>query len=232
MCLQGNNVLVLVKPLQSDGNVWIPHSGFCVLQFDQNGDLLKEYDFSDSEDLYYCTIACSNDFIYVTGGFVVIKKIEKNSGIISDIHIPITNDKSYLPVTDMEIAPDEVIYTTGQGITRIDSFNLDISVCHVTKLNCINEQQETYFSKSRTGTMAAMLNNPGMAIDKNGFVYLATFYGLSLEIYDSDDEFILQKDIYPDARPETLPTDIALNHNEIYVLDYKNSKVLVYNGYY
>lgn len=232
MCLHGGNVLVLVKPLQLGGDTWTPHSGFCVLQFDLEGDLIYEYDFSDSEDLYYSTIACSYDFIYVTGGFAVIKKIDINNDSVSDIHIPITNDKSYLPVTDMEIESDEIIYTTGQGITRIDSFNIDISVCHVTKLNCTNEQQVTFFSKSRTGVMAAMLNNPGIAIDDNGFIYLATFYGLSIEIYDADNEFILQENIYPDARPEILPSDIALINNDIYVIDYKNSKVLVYSEHF
>jgi hypothetical protein len=229
MCLNNRTISVLVRPLRLSGNTWTTYTGFCVLQFKLNGDLINEYDFSGSEDLYYSSIASSNDYIYVTGGFIVIKKIRKNSGSASDIHIPITNDKLYLPVTDMEIDSDEIIYTTGQGITSIDSINDDVSVCHITKLNCTNEQQITFKSKSRTGVMAAMPNKPGITISNNGSIYLATFYGLSLEIYNRDNDLILQKDIKPGARPETLPIDIALLDNDIYVLDYSNSKVLVYS---
>ena len=229
MSLNSSNIFVLTRPLQLSDDTWISSSGFCVLQFNLKGDLINEYDFSDSEELYYNSIACSNDFIYVTGGYILIKRIEKNSGSASDIHIPITNDKPYLLVSDMEIESDEIIYTTGQGISGIDSINNDVSGCHITKLNCTNEQQITFYSKSRTGVMAAMPNNPGMTISDNGNIYLTTFYGLSIEIYDRDNEFILQEDINPDARPETLPIDIALINNDIYILDYKNSKVLVYN---
>lgn len=78
--------------------------------------------------------------------------------------------------------------------------------------------------------MAAMLNNPGLAIKDNRYIYLATFYGRSLEIYDTDfeNELILQEEIKPNDTDETLPVDVALYEDDVYVVDYKNDKVYIY----
>ena len=234
MCIDNSsNIYVLVKPMNKSSDTWITYNGFCVLQFDLNGNLTKEYDFSEFEGYRYpSSIAYSNNFIYVTNGQIAIKRIEKNSGLSTDIHIPITNDKPYLLVTDMEIESEVAIYITGQGISRIDSINNDVSICHITKLNCMADQQYTFYSKSRTGTMAAMPNNPGLARSDNGNLYLATFYGMSLEVYDKNGEFILQIDIKDANEEKTLPIDLTVNDSHIYVADYQNNNILVYKEYY
>jgi len=233
MCIGNSNIFVLVQPMTLSNETWITYNGFCVLQFDLNGSLTSEYDFSEFEDYWYpSSIAYLNNFIYVTNGQMTIKKIEENSGIADDIHIPITNDKPYLLVTDMEIESEEAIYLTGQGISKIDSINNDVSGCHITKLNCLVDQQYTFYSKSRTGTMAAMPNNPGLAINDNGNIYLTTFYGRSLEVFNKGNELILQQEIKTIDGEETLPIDIAIIKSDIYIVDYKNDIVLVYKEYY
>lgn len=233
MCIDNSNIYVLVRSMSLSNGTWTTYNGFCVLQCDLEGNLAHEYDFSDYEEyLYPSSIAYSNNCIYVTNGQMTIKRIEKNSGSATDIHIPITNDKAYQLVSDMEIESEEAIYLTGQGISWIDSINNDVSICHITKLNCIADQQYTFYSKSRTGTMAAMPNNPGLTRSDIGNLYLATFYGMSLEIFDKQNEIIVQKEIKTNDGEETLPIDVAIINSDIYIVDYKNDLVFVYEENY
>ena len=233
MCIDNNDIYVLVKPMSQSNDTWITYSGFCVLHCDLNGNLINEFDFSQIKNYWaFSAIAFWNDFIYVTSGEIVIFKIDKNSGQADYIHIPITNDKSYLLVTDMVVESEENIYITGQGPWKIDSIvNNDVSICHITRLDCKADKSYTFYSNSRTGAMAAMPNNPGLTIKDNRYIYLVTFYGRSLEIYDNEkeNELILQKDINSDGKEETLPIDVALYKSDIYIVDYINDKVYIYS---
>ncbi len=85
-----------------------------------------------------------------------------------------------------------------------------------------------FYSQGRTGSMAAMPNSPGLAISVAGNVYLASCYGMSLEVYNSYDDVILQSDIRPIAGEKTRPIDIALDNNRIYVADNQYNNVIVY----
>jgi len=232
MCIDNDDMFVLVKPMRQTDDSWATFSGFCVFHFDLNGNLVNEFDFSQLEDYWdFSAMAYLNDFIYVTSGQFVIVQIDKNSGQADYIHIPITNDRPYLLVTDMEIQSEERIYITGQAPFRIDSTIInDVSICHISRLDFKEDTTYTFYSSARTGTMAAMLNNPGLAIKDNRYIYLATFYGRSLEIYDMDEdnELILQEDIQPDGTNETLPIDVAFFEDDVYIVDHKNDKVYIY----
>lgn len=233
LCIDNNDIYVLVKSMSQSNDTWITYSGFCVLHCDLNGNLINEFDFSQLENYWdFSAIAFSNDFIYVTSGEIVIFKIDKNSGQSDYIHIPITNDKLYLLVTDMVVESEENIYITGQAPWRIDSIiNNDVSICHITRLDFKADKSYSFYSNSRTGTIAAMPNNPGLTIKDNRYIYLATFYGRSLEIYDKEEEneLMLQKDINQDSEEKTLPIDVALYKSDIYIVDYKNDKVYIYS---
>ncbi len=233
LCINNNDIYVLAKPMRQTDDSWSTYSGFCVLHFDLNGNLINEFDFSQLENYWdFSAMSFFNDFIYVTSGEIVILKIDKNSGQLDYIQIPITNDKMYLLVTDMEVESEESIYITGQGPWRIDSIiNNDVSICHITRLDFKADKSYTFYSNSRTGIMAAMPNNPGLAIKDNKYIYLTTFYGRSLEIYDKEkeNELILKEDINPNGVDETLPIDVALYKNDIYIVDYKNDKVHIYS---
>lgn len=230
LCINNNDIYVLVKPMEQTNDTWSTYSGFCVLHIDLNGNMINEFDFSQLENYWdFSAMSFSNDFIYVTSGEIIIKKIDKNTGEADDIHIPITNDKSYLHVTDMVVESEENIYLTGQGPWGFDSVNNDVSICHITRLDCINNKNNTFYSNTRTGIMAAMPNNPGLTIKDNGYIYLTTFYGRSLEIYNKDNELILQKEIKTNDLEETLPIDIALYRDDIYIADYWNNKVHIYH---
>lgn len=233
LCIDNNDIYVLVKPMSQSNGTWTTYPGFCVLQSDLNGNIINEFDFSKLENYWdFSSIAFSNEFIYVTSGQIVIKKIDKNSGQSDDIHIPITNDKLYLLVTDMVVESEESIYITGQGPWRIDSVIInDVSICHITRLDFKADTSYTFYSNSRTGTMAAMPNNPGLTIIDNRYIYLVTFYGRSLEIYDKEkeNELILKEDIKPNDIDETLPIDVALYGSNAYIVDYKNNKVHMYH---
>lgn len=233
LCIANNDMYVLVKPMSQINDSWSTYSGFCILHYDLNGNLINEFDFSELENYWdFSAMAFYNDFLYVTSGQIVILKIDKNSGQADVIHIPITNDKSYLLVTDMEVESEESIYITGQGPWKIDFLVInDVSICHITRLDFKEDKSYTFYSNSRTGTMVAMPNNPGLAIKDNRYIYLSTFYGRSLEIYDKEkeNELILQVDIKINDIDETLPIDVALYKNDIYIVDYRNDKVHIYS---
>ncbi|MEN8251181.1 MAG: hypothetical protein ABFS32_19770 [Bacteroidota bacterium] len=231
LCIDDNDIYVLVKPMSLSNDMWITSTGFCVLHFDLNGNLKNEFDFSEVENYWqFSAIDFSNDHIYVTSGEIVIYKIDKTSGQADYIHIPITNDKPYLLVSDMEVESEESIYITGQGPVKIDSeINSDVSICQITRLDFKADTSYTFYSNSRTGTMAAMPNNPGLTIKADRYIYLATFYGRSLEIYNKESELILQKDIRPNGIEETLPIDIALFQDNIYIVDFENNEVHIYH---
>jgi hypothetical protein len=230
LCINNNDIYILVKPKTQNNDTWIAYSGFCVLHSDLNGNIINEFDFSQLEhyDEDFSAMAFSNDFIYVTNGQIIIKKIDKNSGQAEDIQIPITNNKSLL-VTDMEVESEESIYLTGQGPWGFDTNNNDASICHITRLNCIENQTYTFYSNSRTGIVAAMPNKPGLTIKDNKYIYLTTFYGRSLEIYDKGNKLILQEEIKPNGVEDTLPIDVALYKSDIYIVDSKNDKVHIYS---
>lgn len=230
LCINNSDLFVLVKPMLMTKNEWSTYTGFCVLHFNLNGNLINEFDFAQLDNYWdFSAMSFFNDFIYVTSGEIVIKKIDANSGEASDIQIPITNDKSYFLVTDMIVDSEENIYLTGQGPWGFDSTSNDVSICYITQLDCIRDESQTFYSKSRTGIMAAMPNNPGLAKMDNGNIYLSTFYGRSLEIYNTDNELILQKDIKTNEFEETLPIDVTLFDDDIYIVDYKNNKVHIYH---
>jgi len=232
MCIDNDDMYVLVKPMDQTDDSWLTLSGFCVFHFDLNGNLIDEFDFSQLENYQdFSAMAFLNDYIYVTSGQYVIVQIDKNSGQADYMQIPITNDRSYFHVSDMEIQSGERIYITGQAPFRFDSATInDVSICHVSRLDFREDTTYTFYSNSRTGTMAAMLNNPGLAMKDNRYIYLATFYGRSLEIYDLDDDnkLILQEDITPNGTDETLPIDVALYKDDVYIVDHKNDQVYIY----
>ena len=234
------NLFVLVKPCQISGETWIPLKGFCILIFDLLDKFKREYDYSTFEQEGYpsfSTMAYSFNCLYVSNGFI-IKMIALTSDIVEEISIQTIRDKSdsttYSLVTDMEIDSQRIIYFTGQGIPDIvDSTMNDNSGCHVTKIDLQKSQLQTFYSKARTGTIASQPNNPGLAISKAGYIYLATCYGMSLEVYDRNNDLILQEDISSIAGEKTRPIDIALGDYRIYVVDnfYNQVRVFKYKEY-
>jgi DNA-binding beta-propeller fold protein YncE len=233
LCIDNNDIYILVKPMSQNNDTGTTYSGFCILHYDLSGNIINEFDFSQLENNWaYSAISFSNEFIYVTSGEIVILKIDKSSGHLDYIHIPITNDKPYLLVSDMVVESEENIIITGQGPWTIESgANNDVSICHITRLDCIANKSYSFNSDSRTGTMAAMPNNPGLTIKDNRYIYVATFYGRSLEIFDIEKEnkLIFQEEINSGNDDKTLPIDVAIYESNIYIVDYKNDKVYIYN---
>ena len=226
LCISDNNIFVLAQPMFQTDSYWLTNTGFCILHFDLDGKWIKEFDFSELKD-YWGSSAISyfSGFIYVANKEVAIRKINANNGVTEDIQI---TKRTSTPVTDMVVVSEEKIYLTGQGPWEGDVTNFDNSVCFITQMDCTKDETRTFFSKSRTGTMTSMFNNPGLTIKDNGNIYLSTFYGRSLEIYNSNNKLILQKDIKTNEFEETLPIDVTLYGTNIYILDYKNNKVHIY----
>jgi hypothetical protein len=241
-CTDNNsNIYILVQPSQLSGGTWILLGGFCILQFDTNDNFQKEYDFSEFNQLWAPpTIAYSDNSLYVaigpslpTNGFI-IKRISLVNNQVTDISFQNNtvniDSLTYMPVSDMAINSEGTIYLTGQAFPTVSTD--DISGCHITKFDPQTNQLIRFNSKGRTGIVASMLNNPGLTISDVGNLYLATFYGMSIEVYDKNDEFILQVDLKPIAGINTRPIDIAHFDKHIYIADNQNNIVYIYKEYY
>ena len=226
------NLYVLVNPLiEQTDETWTTPTGFCILQFDFNGSFKKEFDLSQIDgEGSPSSIAYSNKHVFVTNGRI-IKKISIESEQVFDILLPVSekniNTWPDLHTTDMAINSEGIIYLTGQA-----AFSNDSVGCHITKFYPQNNQRITSYSKGWTGMFAAMLNNPGLSISSDGNIYLATFYVMSLEIFNKNIEFIMQLDIRTENDKETRPIDIALDNSHIYIADNKNNLILVYKEFY
>lgn len=227
------NLYVLVRPLiKNPDNTWSTSTGFCILQFDIDDNFHKEFDLLQIDGRGFpSAIAYSDECVFVANG-PTIKKISLDNDQVSDISIQ-TNDENvdsliFLHVSDMAINSDGIIYLTGQAVSPGD----DVSGCHITKFNPHTGQLITSYSKGRTGIMAAWLNNPGLSISSGGNIYLATYYGMGLEIFTGNGEFIMQTDIRTANGVETRPIDLALDNGHIYIVDNLNNLLFVYKEQY
>jgi DNA-binding beta-propeller fold protein YncE len=236
-CIDNNgNIYILVQPRQLNGETGIHVGGFCILKFDSDDKFQKEYDFSKIDFLWYPSrIAYSKNYLYVKNG-LTIKKISTDNDQVPVTTIQIKGENldsiKCFQTSDIAIESDGTFYFTGQDMINFDSKYFDFSGCHITKFNPQNSKILSFSSKSRTGSDFAMQNSPGLAFSDAGNLYLVTFYGMSLEVYDRNDNFILQTDIRIAAGEETRPIGVALNGDKIYIIDYLNSKVFVYKESY
>jgi hypothetical protein len=236
MCLNNGYIFALAYPLVLiNDEYWhiINTNSFSILHFDLEGNLLHEKIF-EIDDFYAETIACSDNYIYISDFALKrgIVKIERSKSLSNLEFINITTDVSLKHlISDVYISSRESVYMTGQAILKKDSIDFDFSGCHVTILNG-QKNQTTFYSISRTGVSAAAPNIPGIALNEKGYIYLATGYGSSLEIYDQKNRNILIEQINTDDGQITHLTDVVLFNGNIYLLDSKNSKVHVYNEKY
>ena len=226
------NLYVLVNPLiEQTDETWTTPTGFCILQFNFEDNYQKEFDFSQIDgEGFPSSIAYSNKHVFVTNGRI-IKRISIENEQIFSISLPVreenTNTWPDLHTTDMAINSEGIIYLTGQAVFGNDSVG-----CHITKYNPQSNQRITSYSKGWTGMLYARLNNPGLELSSNGNIYLATFYCMSLELFNGHGEFIMQIDIRTANGEETRPIDLALDNSHIYIADNLNNLILVYKEFY
>ena len=237
LCIDVEGILyVLVQPFskQDYEEYYTLIEKLSILQFDMNFGFQNEFEVPDNPNNKnrYTSIAYANNYLFVTGG-LIINKISKDGELVSEISPSNFEENadslSHVIVADMEVSSGGMIYLTGQGAALFD----DYSGCYLSKLEPKSGSLTTTYSQSRTGVIAAWPNNPGLAIDKEGNLYLATYYGRSLEIYNSNLEFLKQVDITKyNWDEDTYPIDIALYDSWIYIPDHRNNLVQVYEASY
>jgi hypothetical protein len=74
----------------------------------------------------------------------------------------------------------------------------------------------------------AMLNNPGIFISNDGYLYLASFYKMSIEVYDKNVDFIIDCDTRTSEFEETRPIDIVYYNGKIFVADNFNNQIHIF----
>lgn len=225
---ENQNLLVLVRPLiKNTDNSWTAPTGFSILQFDETDRFVRELDFSDidGESRPAC-IACFNQQIYVTNG-ISLKKINPGTKKYQNITLPVNDNATgtwpHLHTTDMEINSNGQIYFTGQLAINSDSVG-----CHLSSYNTTTNQLVQNSAKGWTWMCCAMFNNPGLFINSDDIIYLASFYKMSVEVYDKNGEFIIDCDTRTPPFEETRPIDVAYNDGRIFVADYQNNQIHIF----
>lgn len=229
----GHNLYILVKPYFKFENddYWSPHNGFCIMKYDSEGYFQKEYDFAEFDmERSPVAIANNDDFLCITNSFVMIK-INKGNGQSIQHPLPTrTEGNSAWPeilTSDMEIDTDENFWFVGQA-----AFDNQSVSCHITKMDPDCQNWFTFYSKGNTSHFGANLNNPGMAFDIRGNIYLATCYCKGLEIFHRSGMHLYDVAIHIEDRDRILPIDVAVGpDNRIYVLDGGYDLVYVFKRY-
>ena len=230
-----SNIYILVKPwTQNLGGNKNFLNGFCIIKYNCDGEYQKEFDFTKLDEDWYSwnlNLAYKNNVLYVTNG-IKLKKINSEDGQSSDhiFEIPNLNfyDPNFFHIADFAIDDKNNIWVVGQASWNagINSVPEDWKVgAHITKFGSDCKNPETFYAKSKTSFFGSNLNRPGICFDSDNNMYLATCYGQSIEIYDFDQEF--QREIKIEGE-RSIPTDIAIDNNNLYVLDGYNDQILIY----
>jgi hypothetical protein len=222
------NLFVLVRPLiKLPDDTWTTPTGFSILQFDDADTFMRELDFSDNDgEGTPSSISYYNKQLFVTNGHI-LKRINLETLQIFNITLPVNdNDSStrpYLHTTDMEINSDGLIYLTGQA-----AFDGDSVGCHLSNYNIGTNELTINYAKGWTWFCCAMFNNPGLFISNEGYLYLASFYKMSIEVYDKNGDFIIDCDTRTSQFEETRPIDIVYYNGKIFVADNFNNQIHIF----
>ncbi len=222
------HLFVLARPLFKQGDdTWASPTGFSILLYDEHDDYIKELDFSEIDgESRPASVSYYDGHLYLTNGRI-LKQIDLESQQIVNLSLPVNNEESStwpnLHTTDMEIDAGGMVYFTGQAALNGDSVG-----CHISRYNPKTNNLTKNYARGWTWMCCAMLNNPGIFLTKEGYLYLASFYQMSIEVYDERGDFILDCDTRSSGFEETRPIDILTFNKKIYVADHFNSQILVY----
>ena len=225
-----HHLYILVKPYFKSENdeTWTRYDGFCVMAYDSEGIFQKEYDFAEyfmewsPEAIAYC-----DGFLYVTSNQCLIK-IDVFTCQSVELPLPMrTVDDYVMPelfVTDMEVDVNKNIWFTGSSL-----FTNTFAGCRIMRMSPDCRNHVVFDSKDQVPVLNAAPNHPGIAFDKNNKVYMATFYGGDLEIFNPSGLSLCVVKLNIEGRDRILPIDVAINFTDtIYVLDYLNGSVYVF----
>jgi hypothetical protein len=222
------NLFVLVRPLikQTD-DTWTLTTGFSILQFDDADRFIRELDFSDIDgEGRPSSISYYDNQLFVTNGHI-LKLINLDTKLFYNITLPVNDNDSgtwpNLHTTDMEINSDGLIYFTGQA-----AFDGDSVGCHLSNYNIGTNELTLNYAKGWTWMCCAMLNNPGIFISTDGYLYLASFYKMSIEVYDKNGDFIIDCDTRTTQFEETRPIDIVYYNGKIFIADNANNQIQIF----
>ena len=221
------NLYVLVRPKTGEDEYsWIMATGFNILKFDGEGNFLEEIDFSllDGESTPR-NIACLGQSLVAENGSN-LKMISLETEALTEIPLPEDPSGTETLVqyhTDMEIDPDGLVYFSGPHHISFDS-----SGCRISKFNIQSNQMKYTLGEGWNPVLAAKVGEPGLSVHNNGDIYLSTYYGSSIEVYNRNMEFLLEKRIEGPGEEAPTAVDIATYQNYVYVADQRNDLIYVY----
>ncbi len=221
------NLYVLAQPVtDTSGGIWTTANGFNILVFDPEKGLVRELDFSAMDGARARNLAYSDGFLYTEFG-PEMKRISLAAGEISGIPLPEKSgneDWLFGYHSDMEIDAGGVVYFSGPYSSSPDS-----SGCRIETFNLQSRELHTQIAEGTSEVMASMVGAPGLAIHRDGDIFLANFYGGGVEIYGSNMNFLLEQELEKTGERNPLPIDLATYKNRVYVADYANNRVYLYS---
>lgn len=228
-----HNLYVLVKPYRKlVSGTWFPLEGFCIMAYSSEGNFQREFDFANFEDEWRpAALAFRDGFLFVTNGRM-IKRISIDSGQAYDILI---REEDFtapwgIHTTDMAVDAKGDFWLVGQAV-----FDERLIGCHIIKLNANGEKMQTFFSEGSIGVFSAELNNPGIAFDQEGNIYVATCYGEDVQKFDPEGNLLARMSMERqgvDYSKRPRPVGVAVDkYNRVYVVDYAHDLVCVFSGF-
>ena len=110
----------------------------------------------------------------------------------------------------------------------ISAFDNDSVGCHLSHYNIVTNELTLNYAKGWTWMCCAMFNNPGLFISNDGYLYLASFYKMSIEVYDKNGNFIIDCDTRTTQFEQTRPIDIVYFNGKIFVADNFNNQIHIF----
>ena len=222
---QSGDIYVIGRPVTGyTEDYMITASGFSILVFSGSGVFTGEYDYSEEEG---CpgNICQSGKFLYADLRNTLYR-FTLPGGSVELVDLPEDPDGSdglFGIRTDMEAGSNGLLYFSGPHNPSFDS-----SGCRILTYDL---QEKTYTSHIAHGAdivMASMVGSPGLAVHENGDLYLATFYGASIEVYDPGMNFLLEQKLEGPGEEHHLSIDVAVFEDLAFVADYRNDLVHIY----
>jgi hypothetical protein len=227
---------------------FLTDSIFSVLQFNKNHEFVKEWDIlSIDADFYPSAITYYRNHLYIKQG-KLLRKLNLSTSQLVKIVLPV--DTSYtrntcfsLHTTDMEVTPDGILYLTGQARGTTNGYKGYDSVgCHISTYNLNTGKLDIQYGHSWTWECCAGFNNPGLNISREGFLYLASFYAMNIEIFNMNRNFILERstmdpvfihsrDTWVPGYDFTMPIDVVYADNQVFAADARYNVIHVFNQY-
>lgn len=226
---------VLCTPVtDTTGEGWTAASGFSILVFHADRGFIREMDFAERNEGLARLLTCHERTLYICYSPEILN-IDIESGVLEEIAFP--RDSAFVEdgaegllehqFSDLEVNAGGQLLFSGPWYSHPDS-----SSCRIWALEKDFHGSTSFSSMDQQLVHASMIGSPGLAVHADGDVFLATFYGSGIQIFNKKMQPLLSHQLLSNGDSDPLPIDVATYRDRVYVADYANSQVRIYTASY